>query len=73
MGVANLLAGSGREWAEVAQQYNSGTYNNQYMVVDMALFTPGQPLAPGLLTVLEIIPGYARVGDFTQSLAWGYW
>ena len=30
--VANQMAASGKEWAEVIDTYNSGTYNNQYMV-----------------------------------------
>jgi len=32
---------------------NSGTYNNQYMVVDLKRFEPKQRLAPGLLWVVE--------------------
>lgn len=35
----------------------AGTYNNQYMVVDLKRFSPGQPLKEGLLTIVEVIPG----------------
>lgn len=31
-------------------------YNNQWMVVDYKKFTPGKPVQPGTLTVLEEIP-----------------
>jgi hypothetical protein len=44
----------------------AGTYNNQYMVVDMKLFSPGEELQPGLLTVVEQIPGLVVSADTTQ-------
>lgn len=42
--LANLLAHSAPQWASVFSQYNSGTYNNQYPVINVGLFTPGQAL-----------------------------
>ncbi|KAI5630156.1 putative phospholipase B-like 2 precursor, partial [Silurus asotus] len=54
--VANRLARSGKEWADMFSQYNSGTYNNQWMIVDYKSFTPGRlDLKEGVLTVLEQI------------------
>ena len=32
--VANWLAKSGKEWTDIFSLYNSGTYNNEWMVVD---------------------------------------
>lgn len=70
---ANWLASSGEEWAQVLDTSNSGTYNNQYMVVDLNLFVPGENLRPGLLWVAEQIPGMVVSADMTPTLALGYW
>jgi len=71
--VANRMAESGPQWAEVFSRYNSGTYNNQWFVVDYKLFVSGQPLANNTLYVLEQIPGYIHTDDATQILTFGYW
>ncbi|XP_035196784.1 putative phospholipase B-like 2 [Oxyura jamaicensis] len=73
--VANRLARSGAEWASVFSQFNSGTYNNQWMVVDYKAFSPGKAgLQRGVLTVLEQIPGLVMVADKTEVLyQQGYW
>eukprot|EP00419_Tripos_fusus_P011299 CAMPEP_0172665738 /NCGR_PEP_ID=MMETSP1074-20121228/7422_1 /TAXON_ID=2916 /ORGANISM="Ceratium fusus, Strain PA161109" /LENGTH=623 /DNA_ID=CAMNT_0013482079 /DNA_START=84 /DNA_END=1955 /DNA_ORIENTATION=+ len=71
--VANRLAKSGAQWMEVFKQYNSGTYNNMWMVVDYARFTPGKPLPAGVLTVGEQLPGYFHYDDQTRVLSYGYW
>ena len=42
--VANQLSKSGPEWATNSMRYNSGTYNNQYMVIDTKLWEAGKPL-----------------------------
>ena len=39
---ANRLARDGREWTEMASQFNSGTYNNQWMVIDMSKVSGGR-------------------------------
>lgn len=67
--VANRLAQTGREWADLFSQFNSGTYNNQWMIVDYKEFVPGQcDLERGLFTVLEQIPGMIQIADKTQEL-----
>lgn len=43
-----------------------GTYNNQYILVDLNKFRPGAELQPGLLTIVEQMPGYCEAGDLTQ-------
>ncbi len=42
--VATRAAGDAKSWHDVFYKYNSGTYNNQWIVTDYKLFTPGQPL-----------------------------
>ena len=51
--VANAMATSGAEWADAVGTCNSGTYNNQYMVLDLKLFQPGQELRDNLLWIVE--------------------
>jgi len=53
--------------------YNSGTYNNQYMVVDYNKFKAGVGLSAGALVVVEQIPGLIVYADQTTQLERGYW
>jgi hypothetical protein len=55
--VANLLATSGEEWTSIFIKNNSGTYNNQYMVVDTKQFIPGVGAQSGFLWIVEQFPG----------------
>ncbi|XP_023326751.1 putative phospholipase B-like 2 isoform X2 [Eurytemora carolleeae] len=73
--VANRLATDGRSWTNIFSIHNSGTYNNQWMVVDYNQFTPGdKELKPNLLWVLEQIPGYIQTKDLTQIIeSQGFW
>jgi hypothetical protein len=71
--LANLFAHNGEEWAKIFAEHNSGTYNNQYMVIDYNKFKPGQPLQDNLLWVVEQIPGLVVSADMTSQLERGYW
>lgn len=73
--IASQLASSGREWAEIFSRHHSGTYVNQWMVLDLALFTVGQPPPSGFLYILEEIPGLVHFEDMTSHLTRsdGYW
>jgi len=72
--IANRMAGSGKEWVSIFGLYNSGTYNNQWQVVDYKLFTPGSKLKEGTLWIAEQIPGFLVSGDETDFLqSNGYW
>uniref|UniRef100_A0AAY4A1C3 Phospholipase B-like n=1 Tax=Denticeps clupeoides TaxID=299321 RepID=A0AAY4A1C3_9TELE len=73
--VANRLAQSGKEWADLFSKFNSGTYNNQWMVVDFKHFSPGRSdVTEQLFTVLEQIPGLVVTEDKTKELyEKGYW
>ncbi|XP_060926880.1 putative phospholipase B-like 2 [Limanda limanda] len=73
--VANRLAVTGKTWAEIFTKYNSGTYNNQWMIVDYKYFTPGKTdIKEDLFVVLEQIPGLVVYADKTEELLKkGYW
>jgi hypothetical protein len=72
--VSNMLATSGSHWSDLFALYHSGTYDNQWMVVDLDRFRVGQNPLPGFLTVLEEVPGYIHSEDMTQWLIEkGYW
>jgi len=72
--VANRLAKTGAEWTKYLTMYNSGTYNNQWMVVDMKLFKKNSPLKSGLLWVVEQLPKYVVRDDKTDVLRnQSYW
>ena len=71
---ANWLGSSGKEWVDVFKKENSGTYNNQYMVIDLKKFRPGEDALPGLLWVAEQIPGQVQSADMTRMLMMAaYW
>ncbi|RXM99252.1 Phospholipase B-like protein B, partial [Acipenser ruthenus] len=60
--IANRLAKTGKEWAGLFSKFNSGTYNNQWMIVDYNYFTPGKTdTKENLFTVLEQIPYFEPI------------
>jgi len=74
--VANRLANNAKEWTEIVARYNSGTYNNQWMIVDYnKLSSGGLELEDGLLWVYEQLPGLTVARDQTPVLreqgSWG--
>lgn len=66
--VANRLARTAAEWTYLFGTHNSGTYNNEWMVLDYKLFTPGEPIIPGTLLILEQLPGIVEVADMSVFL-----
>lgn len=71
--VSNMMARDGKEWASVFSKYNSGTYNNQYMVVDLNKIHLQQDIEEGALFIIEQIPGLVEFSDQTSVLRRGYW
>ncbi|PSN46677.1 putative phospholipase B-like 2 [Blattella germanica] len=75
--VATRLSTGGKQWSSIFSQYNSGTYNNQWMIVDYKLFKAGTPqkeLKKDLLWVLEQLPGHIKAADKTDVLReQSYW
>ncbi|GFO04648.1 phospholipase b-like [Plakobranchus ocellatus] len=70
--VANWLAQDGQQWADLFSRHNSGTYNNQYMVLDLRLAQVEKPLRENTLWVVEQIPGMIESRDLTHVLRDGY-
>jgi hypothetical protein len=69
--VGTFLATSGPEWVELFQYNNSGTYCNQWMVLDYKLYTRGDlgdAMQDNLLWVAEQIPGNVTSADVTPIL-----
>lgn len=49
----------------------TGTYNSQYVVVDLSRVSLGHSIRSGALTVVEQIPGKVMHSDQTQALRRG--
>ncbi len=71
--LANHIASSGSEWYRTFRQHNSGTYNNQYMVMDLKKVDRGSTIQEDALWVVEQIPGLVVGADQTPILRAGYW
>lgn len=72
--ISNRLAESGNDWVSLFEKFNSGTYNNQWMILDYKLFEAGKPLKPDTLWILEQLPGTVHMADMSLLLEkQGYW
>eukprot|EP01118_Nematostelium_gracile_P000397 TRINITY_DN1042_c0_g1_i1.p1 TRINITY_DN1042_c0_g1~~TRINITY_DN1042_c0_g1_i1.p1 ORF type:complete len:522 (+),score=135.38 TRINITY_DN1042_c0_g1_i1:111-1676(+) len=70
--IANRMSYSAPEWVSTFSDYNSGTYNNQWMVVDYNEWQEGSE--ENVLWVVEQIPGTVAAADVTDVLfSQGYW
>jgi hypothetical protein len=65
---ASWCTAGGREWTDVFIQHNSGTYNNEYLVVDAKKFERFEKPAQDLLWIIEQYPGVYRSQDITSVL-----
>ena len=64
--VAGRLAADAEEFATIISKYNSGTYNNQWVVFDNSRFDSGE--SENLLWVSEQIPGKVASYDASERL-----
>jgi len=71
--VASALSETAPEWAHIMEKYWSGTYTNQWMIVDYKLFTPNNPLPANTFWIMEEIPSRTHSADLTAFLARGQW
>jgi len=73
--ISNRMAKSAKEWTEIFSEFNSGTYNNQYMILDTKKVEFGKyPQIPQeSLMIIEQMPGMVEINDVTDHLKFGYW
>ncbi|KAJ8037242.1 Phospholipase B-like 1 [Holothuria leucospilota] len=71
--LANHLAHDGHSWGTLLKKYNSGTYNNQYMIVDRRKLKLKEAILDNALWVVEQIPTLVVYKDETDVLRAGYW
>lgn len=76
---ANYLASTPDHWHRLMKAYNSGTYNNQWMVIDMKngpflASASTTALKPNTLLIGSQLPGYYHHADVTEFInTHGYW
>ena len=72
--IANRLASTALDWTEIFKLNNSGTYNNQFMAIDLKkINTEERKIVDGAMYIAEQIPGTIDVTDVTDYLRYGYW
>lgn len=72
--VSNLISKNSREWAINFGYYNSGTYNNQFMILDAnKIDLEKKEVNDEALFIVEQIPDFTDIIDVTEYLRMGYW
>lgn len=72
--LANRLAKDPKDWTEVFKVDNSGTYNNQFMVLDLnKIDLKEHKFEEGAFYIIEQMPGYTESAEVTEHLLRGYW
>ncbi|XP_071540745.1 putative phospholipase B-like 2 [Panulirus ornatus] len=72
--VANRIGKNGKTWTDFFSMHNSGTYNNQWMVVDYKKFKHRKHIKRNTLWVLEQLPGLIVANDQSHILRkQSYW
>jgi len=70
--LANRLATDGPSWSSIFAEFNSGTYNNQWIIVDYNKFNAKKK--EGVVWVVEQIPGLVMADDKSDFLfSNSYW
>jgi hypothetical protein len=72
--VSNRLASSAEHWTNIFKNENSGTYNDQFMILDINKIDLKNKKIPNKsLMIIEQIPGELEINDVTDKLKKGYW
>lgn len=71
---ATYSTDTAESWADEFLRENSGTYNNQYVVVDTKKLVPGKKPEKDLVWITETLPGMGIKKDVTDVLVdKGFW
>lgn len=65
---ATFSSDNGKEWTENFIRENSGTYNNEYIVLDSKKFVKGEKPQDDFLWMIEQYPGIYKSQDITNLL-----
>jgi hypothetical protein len=65
---AMLATDRGKSWTEHFAVENSGTYNNEYLILDTKLWNASHPAPANLLWMIEQMPGTTVSEDVTRNL-----
>ena len=72
--ICNRISNSSKEWAENYIKYNSGTYNNQYMILDKnKINLVNKSIEQDAFYIVETFPGIGKVNNVTDVFKFGYW
>ena len=73
--LSNRMSENAKEWTEIFAKFNSGTYNNMYMVLDTKNVEFGNytKIKDNTLMIVEQMPGFVEANDVTNYLKFGYW
>ena len=72
--ISNRISDSSKEWAENFIKYNSGTYNNQFMILDKnKVNLINKTIDYDAFYIVETLPGFTKINNVTHFLQFGYW
>lgn len=72
--IANRLSDNSKTWTEIFAKFNSGTYNNQFQILDLKLIdTENKSISDNALWIIEQIPGFTQSADVSNILRYGFW
>ena len=73
--LSNRMAKTAKDWTEIFSQFNSGTYNNQYMILDTKGIEFGDypHIEANSFMIIEQMPGMIGINEVTDYLKFGYW
>lgn len=72
--LSTSIAINSKDWTDLFSISASGTYTNQWQILNMGLFIPGEIPPPNTFWLLEEIPGLIEAKDMTSRLiADSYW